>query len=694
MQVIGAGQQELGDRAANSSVPFFSNNPETFTNPVARWKQLVAMYRTSWECRKIINIIPDDACRKQFLLKGISEASARIIKKKFDRLQLIPALKRSLKLERLLGGCLTFLGLESEEDDPSRVYKPREGKKLHFLNSIPLSRISRMSWDTNPLSPNYMRPKSFYVNNIDVSVSRCLVWDGEPLFDSQDFALTNYQANLAGFGSSVIGAIYDDIVQACGTRQAAYQLIQVNGAIIAAVQDLQDLAGTEPGQKNLRKIEQLAQQLSAYRVGMIDAEKVQLSNNSVSFGSVPELLLLFLQVLSAASDIPATRFLGQAPGGLNATGDSDLQNYYNVIDSYQREHIAPQLLRLCDIVGYAEIPGWEKERDDLEIEFPPMWNETAKEEAERAALTIDNVLKLVDAALMGDEQALEEINARGILSVTLEKDDLMLLQDAQDAVSRVMDGGETDDKEGAGEADSKKQTDSKKQIDRLKNMGRVKNGIDLDELIVTAGGDPDTVGLNDFEMGWKAEQEHRGSLSKDREPNDDLQIARAVLDHLREDPDYYQKLKKIENGFPTKTKTKVHGLPISIETAAGEERKGVCPRTKQVWSCVMPCDYGEFDRHDGADGDKLDVFVGPDTQSEKVFILDQRDVSTFCYDESKVILQVGSLEEARDLYASSFSDDRGLGRIMALSELTLEQFHEWRKNRDTTKPYHMSLEGR
>lgn len=45
--------------------------------------------------------------------------------------------------------------------------------------------------------------------------------------------------------------------------------------------------------------------------------------------------------LQRGLDILATRFLGQAPGGLNATGESDLQNYYNMIDAFQRLVIGP-----------------------------------------------------------------------------------------------------------------------------------------------------------------------------------------------------------------------------------------------------------------------------------------------------------------------------------------------------------------
>lgn len=476
MLVSGAGQGGAGDRAANASVPFYSTNPETFTNPLARWREYCLMWQTSWEVKKIVGIPVDDALRKPPVLKGISTKSQETLTKKFDRLQLIPGTKRALKLERLLGGCLQFMGLEGDSEECVSEYHPEEGRKLCFLNSIPISRISRMTWDTNPLHEAYMRPKSFFVNNVEVSVTRCLVWDGQPLFDPNDFALSNYRANLAGFGPSVVGSLFDDVIMACGTRQAAYQMVQVAGAIVALVDELEDIATTQPGQKNLSRVERMINEISVFRTTVLNGKKVDVKSFASSFGEVPALLMTYLQVLSAASDIPACRFLGQAPGGLSTDDRSGLENYYNNIDAFQHERITPQLLRLCDVIGYAEIEGWKDERNELKIEWPPLWNETAKEQAERASTTVDYVLKLRDAGLMKDSTAQEEINSREILSVTLEKSDLDILDDVDGAISRHLYGEdpETGEPYPAGKDLSK--LPSEKEKEAAKQSGLLDNG--------------------------------------------------------------------------------------------------------------------------------------------------------------------------------------------------------------------------
>lgn len=430
-----AGEFGIGDRGAYNYVPTNTGNPYDSQDYVSRWRQYTHMYETSWEARKIIRIPVEDALRKPWVPTGIAEEVSGMIEQRLQELQFLRILNRSMMLERLLGGCLTFMGIEEDEDDPNEEYNPKQGQKLRFLNAVPISRISRITWDTDPLSPNYMRPRKYLINGTTVDISRCLVWDGEPLFDPSDFYLTNFRANLAGFGPSKLATVWDDIVKAVGTRQAAYQLIKTNNSIIMAIKDIRDLAGTEPGKKQLRILKNVANNLSVYQAAIVDGRNVDIKQSAASFGSVPELIITFIQILSAGCDIPATRFLGQAPGGLNASGESDLENYYNVIDAIQRQRIEPQLRRMYDIIGYEMFGHWDAIRGDLEFTFPPLWNETAEQEATRHSSEIDNVTKLLDLGLLGDAKALEELNLRGVLSVKLDEKDLQVLGDVGQEVT-------------------------------------------------------------------------------------------------------------------------------------------------------------------------------------------------------------------------------------------------------------------
>jgi Uncharacterized protein conserved in bacteria len=875
-----------GDRGANSYVPQYTGNPHDSNDFVYRWRQYVHLYETSWEARKIVRIVPEDALRKDWLLEDIPEEAAKAIHSTLEKLQFGNILKRSLMLERLLGGCLTFMGVEGSSDEPDIPLNLAAGGRPRFFNAIPVSRISRVSWETNPLSEHYMRPSKYLINGEDVHISRFLVWDGEPLFDPYDYALTNFRGNLAGFGPSVLATLWDDIVKAIGTRQAAYQLIQTNNAILMAVDGLQDLQGTKSGQAALQKLRQIAQQLSVYNAALVDGNKVDIKQHSASFGSVPELMLTFIQILSAGSDIPATRFLGQAPGGLNATGESDLENYYNVIDAYQRQHIEPQLRRTCDVVGYWKFPKqWAKWREKLTFKFPPLWNASELEEAQRNSQNIDNVMKLFDAGLVDELKVIQEINAKGALSVNLDESDISLVETA--GIGPGPTPGEIGHETPRQEAE---QPNLKQETQRLRNVVAVRNADSTSLLIKAAGFIPETVDHEQFLKGFEVEQEHADTVGGDK-----VTIAKIVLDHLEEDVEYYTKLERVENavvhyqkgadkhraacntpmgvrgeqttttdpsnvtcakcraklagkfGFPKVENTdkklpprdpetgefvsvyhgghisasesvlkegikrpgkgkdsetvsvalrpdtaygyaamsghggesgwsekakpgkrpkptpaeerqiyhikvpkewheknlaqrlyegtpmeeyrykadippefikksdrfgnaihldqlpeptpaqihsgnykkhhlKLHGLDISIENPRGSTRRGTGP-DGTPWESVLPAHYGYVKRTEGADGDHVDVYLGPYEESELVFVVDQTRLDDGEFDEHKCIFGALSSTQAKEIYLAGFSDGKGAQRMKALTPMHVSHFKQWLAEGDTKQPY-------
>lgn len=122
------------------------------------------------------------------------------------------------------------------------------------------------------------------------------------------------------------------------------------------------------------------------------------------------------------------------------------------------------------------------------------------------------------------------------------------------------------------------------------------------------------------------------------------------------------------------------GLPISIENPKGSMRKG------QGWQVRVPYDYGYIKRTEGADGDHVDVCIGPDHQSDHVFIIDQKDHRTGQFDEHKVMLGYRTKEDAVRAYHSGFSDGKGPDRQGPVVRLSMKEFKHWLKNVDTTKP--------
>lgn len=121
------------------------------------------------------------------------------------------------------------------------------------------------------------------------------------------------------------------------------------------------------------------------------------------------------------------------------------------------------------------------------------------------------------------------------------------------------------------------------------------------------------------------------------------------------------------------------GLPVSIENPKGSLRKG------PGWQVRVPYDYGYIKRTEGADGDHVDVCIGPDHGSDHVFLIDQQDHRTGKFDEHKAMLGYRSREEAVRAYHAGFSDGKGPERMKAVVRMTMAEFKRWLKHHDTTK---------
>lgn len=99
--------------------------------------------------------------------------------------------------------------------------------------------------------------------------------------------------------------------------------------------------------------------------------------------------------------------------------------------------------------------------------------------------------------------------------------------------------------------------------------------------------------------------------------------------------------------------TSFRGLPIVIEWPRGSVRVGEDKNGKK-WHRKMEADYGyvENSRTKG-DGEDLDVYVGPDESSEKVFIVEQlKEEGGF--DEYKAMLGFPDEETALETYLKHY----------------------------------------
>lgn len=137
-----------------------------------------------------------------------------------------------------------------------------------------------------------------------------------------------------------------------------------------------------------------------------------------------------------------------------------------------------------------------------------------------------------------------------------------------------------------------------------------------------------------------------------------------------------------EAGNYKKGHISLHGLDITIETPRGAERSGTAPDGSR-WSVRMPDHYGYVKRSKGADGEQVDVYVGPKPESRTVYVVDQNDADTGKFDEHKAMLGYDSIEAAANAYHAAFDDGRGSDRMGAVTEMSVDEFRSWLQQEQT-----------
>jgi hypothetical protein len=162
------------------------------------------------------------------------------------------------------------------------------------------------------------------------------------------------------------------------------------------------------------------------------------------------------------------------------------------------------------------------------------------------------------------------------------------------------------------------------------------------------------------------------------------QMSNEVIDERAEEADKTPTEKQKEVGNYRMGHVTFSGFKISIENAKGSKRYWTDDKGNTGYN-EMKNHYGYFSKSLGHDGDHVDVFLGDNQESDKVYVVDQNKKDG-TFDESKVMLGFNSKKEAKEAYLSNFTPDwKGFRCITGVSK---KFFKKWLYNgRKQQKPF-------
>lgn len=370
---------------------------------------LNSLYRDNWVVQNVVGIIPDDMTKKWFALAG---AVGPEHLKELDRVQRVTALRErvneGLRWGRLYGGAAGLIMIRGQE---GMLGQPLELESIYpgtFQGLYILDRWQgvvpgmELVFEGGEPVPAYYSITDARGNTVaKVHHSRLVRFTG------RDLPFLERVAELY-WGESEVEALYNDVVKHDNVAANMAALTFRANVDTMEVQNLDQLFSVTSGEQQRRFWNVMqAQSVMKSNFGMQLVNRGdQIKNTQYTFTGLQEVYDSMCLDLSGASRIPVTKLFGRSPAGMNATGESDLRNYYDYVDTLREAKLRPILEKLLPVLAMS---AWGAVPDGLDITFPPLWTPTAAEVAEIALKKAQAIRDTFQAGLFRADTAQREL---------------------------------------------------------------------------------------------------------------------------------------------------------------------------------------------------------------------------------------------------------------------------------------------
>lgn len=360
--------------------------------------ELLQAYNGSWLARKVVNIPAFDACRKWRAWQAEAD-QITALEAEEKRLDVRRKVMRAKVAARLFGGAALLIG--TGETDVTQPLNPERIKKggIKYLTVLHKRHLAPGDTEDDPASENFDQPRSWQLvttknNSPNIHPSRLARFIGSEPADR------GLMARNPGWGDPVLEAVIDAVRNMDATAANIASLVfEAKVDTIGVPNFMSNLGNAEYRAKVIERFK-LAELGKGINGTLLHDTEETLGQKTASFASLPDVLDRFMQIASGAADIPMTRLLGQSPAGMNATGESDLRNYYDKVEAMQTLEIGPAIDLLDECLIRSALGSRPEE---VHYNWHSLWQMTEKEKADLGKTQAATVKVLRDTQLIPDE---------------------------------------------------------------------------------------------------------------------------------------------------------------------------------------------------------------------------------------------------------------------------------------------------
>lgn len=357
-------------------------------------QEIEAAYRGDWIARKIIDIPAFDMTRAWRTMQ-IEKKAITVFEAEERRLGVRPKFHKAVWWSRLYGG--SGLVMDDGAPDLMRPMNVTGTGGLKALLVFPRHRLIPGPLQHDPYDEGFDEPTYYNMSGgergaTQVHPSRVIPFMGAPVPDPQ-----GDRAESTVYGDSILMALRDAVMDAASTNQSIAALIEEAKVDVIKVPGLLGaVMAKEYRDQMIARWELAAVLKSIHNVLLMDGAE-EWERKQTNFAGLPDVAKIMLQIVSGAADIPATRFLGQSPAGMNSTGESDLQNYDLMISAKQGVELSPRMDRLDEALLVSALGS---KPEGAYSRWNPLRVPTPKERAEIETARATAARTIVDSGLV------------------------------------------------------------------------------------------------------------------------------------------------------------------------------------------------------------------------------------------------------------------------------------------------------
>ena len=345
---------------------------------------LGTLYDLDGLAARIVNAVPKHALRQGMGVTTGDPKTESLIHARLDELDAVAKLRLAWTWGRLYGGGAVFVGADDGRD-PREPLDLGAIRTVRFVVDVDRRHLIPFTWVTDPMSARFGQPETYQLTRVGGTASQYVTVHATRVirFDGAE-CTRDRRLQLNGWGDSVLQRVYTELQQARGASAAVSSLMHEASQGVFKIKNLYALMAGDKQDILKKRLELMDMSRSIARAIMVDADSESFDRTEVgTMTGLTDVLDRFVNFLAAVSEIPVCVLMGQAPAGLNATGDSDIRSWYDAVAAEREAMLRRRAERLVRILLRAQDgPTGGVEPEGWKVTFPPLWQPTPSEAAD------------------------------------------------------------------------------------------------------------------------------------------------------------------------------------------------------------------------------------------------------------------------------------------------------------------------